>query len=93
MRDYESVEDLIKGLRSYFPFYNNERPHQSLGGKAHAEVYFRSSELKKAAYPWVTKVPFLYNLTFIKNGFNNGVRLTVKFIPRWKRMRETIERR
>lgn len=49
IRDHESVEDLINWLRSYFQFYNNERPHQSLGGKAPAEVYFGSSELRKAA--------------------------------------------
>jgi len=29
IKDYETVEDLKKGLRSYFWFYNNERPHQS----------------------------------------------------------------
>jgi len=32
-RDYESVEELIKELRTYFEFYNNERPHQTFGGR------------------------------------------------------------
>ena len=39
IRDYESVEDLVKGLRSYFEFYNNQRPHQSFGGLTPAEIY------------------------------------------------------
>jgi putative transposase len=30
-RDYESVEEPVKGLRTYFEFYNNERPHQTFG--------------------------------------------------------------
>jgi len=49
IRDYETVEELIRGLREYFWFYNNERTHQSLGGKTPAAVYFESSELRKAA--------------------------------------------
>ncbi|MBW2003574.1 MAG: transposase [Deltaproteobacteria bacterium] len=32
-RDYERVEELVKELRTYFKFYNNKRPHQTLGGK------------------------------------------------------------
>ena len=49
IRDYETVDELLKGLRNYFWFYNNERTHHSLGGKMPAEVYFESSELRKAA--------------------------------------------
>jgi putative transposase len=48
-RDYESVEELVKGLREYFEFYNNERPHQTFGGRTPAEVYWGASELRKAA--------------------------------------------
>jgi len=48
-RDYESVEDLVKGLRTYFEFYNNERPHQTFGGKTPAEVYWGALALRKAA--------------------------------------------
>ena len=49
IKDYESVEDLKKGLRHYFLFYNNERPHQSLGDKTPAEVYCNELQFRKAA--------------------------------------------
>jgi len=48
-RDYESVEELVKGLRQYFTFYNNERPHQTFWGRTPSEVYWDASELRKAA--------------------------------------------
>jgi len=44
IRDYESVPELVKGLREYFDFYNNERPHQSLGGKTPAEIYWEATD-------------------------------------------------
>jgi putative transposase len=40
LRDYEDFIGARKGLAEYFEFYNNERPHQSLGSKPPAEVYF-----------------------------------------------------
>ena len=49
IKDYETVQELIKGLREYFEFYNNERPHQTFGGRTPAEVYWGSLELRKAA--------------------------------------------
>ena len=36
---YETVPALIRGLERYFPFYNHERPHQSLGYQTPAAVY------------------------------------------------------
>ena len=48
IKDYETVEDLIKGLREYFWFYNNERPHQTFGGRTPAEVYFQTDQLREA---------------------------------------------
>jgi putative transposase len=36
---YEAVPALEAGLGRYFPFYNEERPHQSLGYRTPAEVY------------------------------------------------------
>ncbi len=34
------VRDAKDSLRGYFDFYNNERPHQSLGYKTPSEVYY-----------------------------------------------------
>ena len=36
---YEAVPALEEGLGRYFPFYNEERPHQSLGYRTPAAVY------------------------------------------------------
>ena len=49
IRDHESVEELVKGLRTYFEFYNHERPHQTFGGRTPAEVYWGTTALRKAA--------------------------------------------
>src|SRR5262245_57174685 len=42
LRRYEAVPQLLAGLKDYFPFYNERRPHQSLDYRTPAEVY-RSS--------------------------------------------------
>jgi putative transposase len=42
LKEYATVPSLEDGLRSYFTFYNNERPHQSLGYGVPAEVHYRS---------------------------------------------------
>jgi putative transposase len=39
IKEYESVMELELGLSSYFRFYNEERPHQSLGYQTPAEVH------------------------------------------------------
>jgi putative transposase len=39
VRCYEAVPELTQGMRRYFPFYNEERPHQSLDYRTPAEVY------------------------------------------------------
>ncbi len=39
LRGYEAVPALAEGLGRYFPFYNEERPHQSLGYRTPAAVY------------------------------------------------------
>ena len=49
IKDYETVEELIAGLRRYFHYYNNERSHQSLGEKTPAEIYWGRESLKRAA--------------------------------------------
>ncbi len=39
LKGYETVPQLQTGLGGYFPFYNHERPHQSLAGRTPAAVY------------------------------------------------------
>ncbi len=39
INDYELVPDLVSGLTTYFGFYDEERPHQSLGYRTPGEVY------------------------------------------------------
>jgi putative transposase len=39
LKDYRSVAELMTGLTSWFRFYNEERPHQSLKYRTPAEVY------------------------------------------------------
>jgi transposase InsO family protein len=38
---YETVPEGMKGIDSYFNFYNNDRLHQSLGYRTPAEVCFQ----------------------------------------------------
>jgi len=40
LKDYDSVRDAKVSLEQYFDFYNSERPHQSMGYKTPAEVYY-----------------------------------------------------
>jgi putative transposase len=40
VKDYTAIPELVAGLRAYFEFYNHERPHQGLGSKTPAEVYY-----------------------------------------------------
>jgi putative transposase len=40
LNDYETVPDARNGLGIYLNFYNNERPHQSLGYKTPAGLHF-----------------------------------------------------
>lgn len=39
LRDYPTVAEAKQGLGAYFRFYNEERPHQSLGYRTPAEVH------------------------------------------------------
>ncbi len=50
LNDYATTDDLRKALRTYFHFYNTERPHQTFNGATPVEVYRKSidSERKKA---------------------------------------------
>lgn len=40
LKDYQTTEQLLAGLRTFFDYYNNERPHTSLDDRTPAEVYF-----------------------------------------------------
>ena len=40
LKNYETVHKTYCGLKEYFTFYNHCRPHQSLGYKTPAEIYF-----------------------------------------------------
>lgn len=40
LNDWQQVAEASSGLSEYFEFYNHERPHQALGDKSPAEVYF-----------------------------------------------------
>lgn len=42
LSDYQSVGAAVAGLAGYFAFYNQERPHQSLGYRTPAVVYGNS---------------------------------------------------
>jgi putative transposase len=41
LKDYETVQEAKDGIKIYFEYYNNERPHHSLDMKTPAEVYFK----------------------------------------------------
>jgi putative transposase len=47
--EFETVQELLSGLKEYFEFYNFERPHQSLAVKTPAEIYWGREVAKKAA--------------------------------------------
>ena len=39
IKNYDCVPDLESGLRAYFRFYDEDRPHQSLGYRTPGEIY------------------------------------------------------
>lgn len=43
LNDYQSALELYQGLRQYFLFYNQERPHSALGGRTPAQVHQASA--------------------------------------------------
>ena len=46
---YETLREVNAALARYFSFYNARRPHQSLEYRTPDELYFGTSEMKKAA--------------------------------------------
>jgi len=49
LEEFETVPELLSGLKDYFKFYNFERPHQSLLGKTTPEIYWGRKVSKKGA--------------------------------------------
>jgi putative transposase len=45
LQDYQSPREARQGIREYLNFYNQQRPHQSLGYATPAEVYFGQKHL------------------------------------------------
>ena len=43
LKGYATIGELVIGLTAYFLFYNEERPHQSLGNKTPLAVYQTAS--------------------------------------------------
>jgi putative transposase len=50
LKNYEDGASLWSGMHNYFADYNNQRPHQSLGYRTPAEIFYQS------AYPNAAKV-------------------------------------
>lgn len=42
LKDYRSLRDVREGIRKYFTYYNEKRPHQSLDYRYPKEVHFNS---------------------------------------------------
>ena len=49
LEEFETIRELLAGLKEYFEFYYFEKPHQSLERKTTAEIYWRRDVVKKAA--------------------------------------------
>ena len=49
LKEYSTVKELSEELKKYFAFYNHERPHQSLGGRTPAEVYWGEGLARREA--------------------------------------------
>lgn len=49
LKEYRSPREAREGLRRYFEFYNNRRPHQALGYRTPAEVYFENKREEMVA--------------------------------------------
>jgi len=49
LEEFETVPELLSGLKEYFEFYNFEKSHQFLKGKTPAEICWGRDVVKKAA--------------------------------------------
>ena len=55
LKDYAGMDEAWAGLESYFGFYNQTRPHQSLGYRTPAEVHFGPAPSTSNNLPVVNK--------------------------------------
>jgi putative transposase len=51
LNDYQTVPELMEGIKCYIDFYNNRRWHQTLGYKTPASVYYEDQK-KQPATMW-----------------------------------------
>jgi len=49
LKEYRDVQELVQSLKTYFEFYNHQRPHSGLDGQTPAEVYWGQQGLGRAA--------------------------------------------
>lgn len=49
LRAIETGAELKKGLRDWFEFYNQQRPHQTFNGLSPDDIYFKEQRILKAA--------------------------------------------
>ena len=51
IKGYETIPEAAKGLKEYFEYYNERRPHSSLRGKSPDMVYYGASYQQINSYP------------------------------------------
>lgn len=49
LKEYRNVQELLRSLKTYFEFYNHQRPHSGLDGQTPAEVYWGQQGVGRAA--------------------------------------------
>ena len=49
LKEFRNVQELVRSLKSYFDFYNHQRPHAALDARTPAEVYWGRQPVAKAA--------------------------------------------
>ena len=50
LKAYKGVPELKRSLKEYFIFYNEVRPHQSLGYKTPEEIYREVLDIKEEVH-------------------------------------------
>jgi putative transposase len=55
LREYDGVRDAVRSLGTYFRYYNQDRPHQSLGHKTPLEVYTSEDSPSTVQYNIVSR--------------------------------------